>query len=300
MKKHYLSKGAGTTLLGAKDEGYSVYKNPDAELREKIKNFKPDQTKVKMGWPEKTWDIIEWEDKEVKCQSGRNTSYFKVKEVKEALAEQAEIKRNEKFPAYKHFKDAFGIISRLNKSEYSWNMEIIDLVGNIKIMGNFNPMNVEHYNHSYSGELKLGSTPSSDLSLKLSKGCNMMCLYFNENGDYMNRDYNENLNTFKCEEMSMKVLLDEFKKRIVKLGEIGYSRGNYYIGNKKYQPFVNREDHELLNRIEFGLAGDPVKSTPKKLEYKTGEEVWAEIEKFIPEDMYKIFNLKETKNAVEA
>jgi hypothetical protein len=113
MKKHYLKKGEGTTLLGDKDKGYSVYKNPDSELREKIKNFKPDQAKVTMGWPEKTWDILEWEDKEVKCQSGRNTSYFPIEEIKEALANQEKLERNLKFPAYKHFKDAFGIISNV-------------------------------------------------------------------------------------------------------------------------------------------------------------------------------------------
>ena len=36
MKKHYLKKGAGSTLLGSKDTGYSVYKNPDEKLREEI------------------------------------------------------------------------------------------------------------------------------------------------------------------------------------------------------------------------------------------------------------------------
>jgi len=296
MKKHYIGKGTGETLLGEKDKGYSVYKNPNVELREKIKNFKPDQTKVTMGWSSKTWDIIEWEDKEVKCQSGRNTNYFKIEEVKKALVDQEALERNLAFPAYKHFKDAFGIISRLRKSDYGWDMEILDLTDNIKIGGNFNPTSVEHYKFTYSGELNFGD----DFSLELRKSCNNMCLYFNSDGDYMNRDYNEDLSTFKCQEMSLKTLLDEFKKRIINLGEIGCFRGAYYIGQKKYKLFVNREDHEIFNKIEFGLYGDDVKSKPKKMEFKSGEEVWLEIQKLIPEDVYEIYSLKESKATVEA
>lgn len=296
MKKHYLKKGVGETGLGDKEEGYSIYKNPDENLREKIKNFKGDETKVSMGWPEETWDIIEWEDKEVKCQRGRNVSYFPIKEVKKALLEQAELQRNLKFPAYKHFKNAFGILSKLIKEKNYWNLNVLNIVDNAKIGFEFRPMSVEHYRFSYEGELNF----QDDFSLKFQKSCPNMCFYFTSDGDYINRDYNEDLNTFNCEEISMKILLDEFKNKILNLKEVGFFRGNYYIGKRKYQISINREDHELYNEIEFGLYGTEVKAKPKKMEFKSGEDIWNEIEKLIPEDMYKIYNLKNVESNVIA
>ncbi len=297
MKKHYLKKGGGTTLLGHKDTGYSVYKNPDDKLREEIKNFKGDQTKVTLGWPEKKWNIVEWEKKEVKCESGRNVSYFPIKEVKEALAEQGELTRNLKFPAYKHFKKAFGVVSRIEKWDGGKKITILDLQSHLKIPGfNYNPTSVEHYSFEIEGELRT----KNGMSVKFSKGCTSMSIYFNEDGDYMNRDYNLNLNEFKCEKISLSVLIDELKKKIISVGEFGCFRNNYYVGNKKFELFMNREDHELRNEIKFGLYETVAKAIPKKMEYKTGAQVWEEVEKLIPEDFYEIFDLERSVQIVHA
>lgn len=296
MKKYYLKKGEGETLLGAKDKGYSIYKNPDEKLKEKIKNFKGDETKVTLGWPEKTWDIIEWEDKEVKCKSDRNISYFPIQEIKKALVEQLEINRNKKFVAFKNFKNAFGILSKLTKEEKYWSLSILDIVDNLAIGDRFSPMSVEHYKFYYEGKLNF----KNDFSLKFEKRCSNMCFYFTPDGNYINRDYNENLNSFDCKEISMNILFDEFKKRVLNLKEVGFFRGNYYIGSKKYQTFITREDHELYNTIEFGLQGTEVKTSPKKMEIASSEQLWMEVQKLIPKDIFKIYNLKETKIAVEA
>ena len=51
----------------------------------------------------------------------------------------------------------------------------------------------------------------------------------------------------------MHPVLDDLKKQIISVGEFGCFRGNYYVGNKKYELFMNREDHELRNEIKFGL-----------------------------------------------
>jgi hypothetical protein len=288
MKEHYLGKGVGETLLGSKDTGYSVYKNPNAELREKIKNYKPDQTKVTMGWPaEKTWDIIEWEDKEVKCQSGRNTNYFPIKEVEKALAEQEELQRNIEFPAYKYFKDAFGIVSSIEKWEGGKKITILDLQSHISIGRDYSPTSVEHYNYEYEGELRF----DDDMKVEFSKGCNMMSIYFNKDGDYMNRDYNVNLNQFKCKEENLGILLSELKKKILALGEVAFFRGNFYVGKNKMEFFTNREDHELRKEFAIGYQALEVKSLPKKCEYKPASEMWNQIEKNIPEDIYEIFRI---------
>lgn len=287
MKEHYLSKGAGTTLLGDTDDGYSVYKNPNAELREEIKNFKPDQTKVTMGWPEKTWDIIEWEDKEVKCQSGRNTSYFKIKEVKEALADQEELKRNLKFPAYEYFKHAFGVVSSVGDWGDGKKVSILDLRSHIRL-GNYNPTSVEHYNFEYEGKL----STYNELAAELSKGCTSMSIYFNENGDYMNRDYNLNLNNYECKEESLRLILDVLKEKLFAFGEVKYARGSYYSEDKKLTLFIEREDHELRNKFKIGYSILKVKAAPKKMEIRPASAMWEDVLNKIPEDVYDIYRIK--------
>ena len=138
------------------------------------------------------------------------------------------------------------------------------------------------------------------MSVEFSKGTTSMSIYFNEDGDYMNRDYNLNLNGFKCEQVSLSVLLDDLKKQIISVGEFGRFRDNYYIGNKKYELFMSREDHELRNEIKFGLYETVAKAIPKKMEYKTGAQVWEEVEKLIPEDFYEIFDLERSVQIVHA
>lgn len=78
-----------------------------------------------------------------------------------------------------------------------------------KIPGfNYNPTSVEHYSFEIEGELRT----KNGMSVEFSKGTTSMSIYFNEDGDYMNRDYNLNLNGFKCEQVSLSVLLDDLKK----------------------------------------------------------------------------------------
>ena len=82
MKKHYLKKGGGTTLLGHKDTGYSVYKNPDDKLREEIKNFKGDQTKVTLGWPEKNGTLLSGRKKKLSVKAAEMLATFQLKKLK--------------------------------------------------------------------------------------------------------------------------------------------------------------------------------------------------------------------------
>lgn len=289
MKEHYISKGEGKTLLGQVDDGYSVYKNPDAELREKIKNFKPDQTKVKLGWPEKTWNIIEWEEKEVKCQEGRNTYYFPISEVKEALKDEEEYKRNIKFKAYEHFKNAFGIVSCVRDWGYGKKVFILDLQSRVKFPGDrYNPTSVEHYNFEYGAELKT----YNEISVELSKGCTSMSIYFNENGDYMNRDLNMNLNDYECKEVNLGLVLEELRDKLLAYGEVSVFRGVYCAGDNKLTFFTKREDHELRNEFKIGYYIEKAKAKPKKVEMVSASVMWDEVVKNIPEDVFKIFNLK--------
>ena len=61
---------------------------------------------------------------------------------------------------------------------------------------------------------------------------------------------------------------------------------------------------ELFRRanieIKFGLYETVAKAIPKKMEYKTGAQVWEEVEKLIPEDFYEIFDLERSVQIVHA
>lgn len=307
MKKYFLNK------TGESSNTFSVYENPDKKLKEEIASFDIDRSKVTLGWPEKEWEILEWEKDEVKCKHGRDISYFKRQEIEEALTENLEDARNKKHQAYQHFKKAFGIISYIKKyNNKIYGLRKIDLSGAIpfgmdeKRMFPINTRSVEFYRTFFDYDLNIGD---DSIYLKTSEsGCSLN-LYFDKNGNYVNRDYNEDFNLYECEDVSPLILFENFEKSIKKLEGLQYSRGKYYTDKFCYIPYYNESRGDLELGVEIipvredgksyqKYSGHPIYKRPAKLEYKTSEDLLEDVKSLMTPKFKWLLNLE--KELVES
>lgn len=265
MKSHYLGKADGETLLGVKThKDHSVFKNPNAELKAKIAAFKINMDEVEMGWPEKMWKIVGWEGDEAKCKEGKNTSYFTRKEINEALSNKLEYERNQAFQAFEYFKEAFGVISWLQKNKGCMHLRKIDLENSNDFIGRMvgvpqrkiNPLRVEGYETFFDYEL----SDYNGIELKVGVSGRMLSLFFNENGDYVNRDYNEDMTYYECKDIHPSVVFEGFEKRILALGKLKHSKGKYYTDKFCFIPYFYEERGDLKLGVQMIPARDDGKS----------------------------------------
>lgn len=271
MKQHLIKEflPKGSDRENHESNRYSIYKNPDPQLREEIKNFKIDSSKVTLGWPEKEWTIAEYEGDEVKCTAGRDVKYFPLEEIKRALQNNLEYQRNQKYFPHNYFKKGFGIISFLSKYEGGMTLKKIDLSDGSSL-GKFvgatitmNPTKVECYETFYDYEVRKSD---NQLYMRASVSGRLMNLYFNDDGDYVNRNYNENLNYYKCEDISPTIVVEHFMKELKKLSKsFIFGGGKYYTEKYCIKPYGHNAD-ENHRETEFGVELHPVR--PDGITYK--------------------------------
>jgi hypothetical protein len=307
MKQHLIKEflPEDSTRDDHESNRYSIYKNPDPKLRKEIKNFKIDTSKVTLGWPEKEWTILEYEDKEVKCQSGRNIQYFQRSEVNLALKENLEYQRNQKYQPHEYFKKHFGIISHLTKHSGYMSLQKIDMNGAmakgqlVGMGGNFDPTTVEAYETFY--EYKVESR-DEEITLSADVSGQMMNIYFDANGDYVNRNYNENLNYYVNEDISPDIVMEYFIRQLKKLGsKLQFANGKYYTPKYCIVPYAY--DGENSRDIQFGVQLHPVRpdeksykqwrgnviKLPKKLTEVSSKQLIEDVMSKMPPSIKKMF-----------
>lgn len=274
MKDHLLKTN------GTGSDTHSIYRNPDEELRQKIAGVIVDRSEVMMGFPERIWNITQKEGDEYRCESGRDISYFKNEEVERALSEKLEKERNRQYLAHKYFKKHFGILSNFQEFEdetfYSCSLDKIDLVSPVFIGNNFNPISVEHYSNFYNYHLSCGGKQriaGIHLSVCPPYGSSMK-LYFDSDGNYVNRDYNVDLNLFENKDISPSILVDKFKERVLGLGNklrpLQYSKGKYFTKEYCLIPFFENERDKYI----LGVNTIPVRDDGNSYQEYPGAKIY--------------------------
>lgn len=285
MKKYELRK--------EKDGNYTVYKNPNEKLKAEISNFKPDTTQFETYFPPATWVIGEKEGDEYRCTSGKNVQYFPVSEVEEKLKGSAEESRNKKFQAYSYFKDCFGTVSCLR--EYKGrpcHLSVLDItkaipMGSIVGIGDdLDTTSVNFYNTEFRYEIETYQA----LGIEISAVGTSMCLYFTEEGDFINRDYNVDLSTYENRVISPSVILDEVKQLLKE--DLGSSKvetdgKKFYTSKKCYIPYVKYDG--------IGFEVIPVRSNGTSYQVYSGDPIYkkpadSKLKPATIEDMLSLFD----------
>ena len=279
MKQHLIKTFRAN---GSSYDDYSIFKNPLEELKKEIANFKIKRNTVTLGWPAVKWTIESHEpdtDGDIKCINGKNIHYFPKSEVDEALEEQLKEARNKKYEAFNYFTEAFGIVAQIN----DYQLKIINLKNMFDMGkalgfegGHSNTTRVEFYGGFY--DYKLESYAYDGISMA-SYG-ESMNLYFNEDGDFVNRDYNQKLIDYECRDIKPSEFVEVFKNSLRKeykdviFEEI---KGKYYSDKVLLIPFQYDKDednrdsafgfytypkHEYL-KDTYKIYGESAKKKPK-------------------------------------
>ena len=314
INTHYIGK---TDTFSSKND-FSIFENTNSDLKRKISEFKVSNSdEVKMGWPSKTWKIIEQDGEEVKCQEGRNITYFKLTDIEEALKDKLEYERNQKFKAFEHFKEAFGVISLFRKHEGHMMLRKIDLQNCIGLLGRrinldlnaesqrvIDTRGVEGYDTFYAYELN--SYKGIEISASASGGT--LNLFFNSEGNYVNRDYNEDILMYSCEDISPTIIFKEFEKRILAIKNLNHSKGKYYTDTHCYIPYFYEERGDLKSGVEIvpirydkktyqHMAGETIYKKPAVLEKSTSKEMLNDIKNKMTRDFTDLFNISNLQEA---
>jgi hypothetical protein len=309
MKKYKIGKFGKRGLDESYKDTYSIYKNPNEDLKKAIQNFKSDETTVEMDWPPQIWKIDAYEGDEVKCSYKKNVKYFPIEEVKEALEEQHLSKLNEQFPPEKYFKECFGVITSTYSDKDSYTLHRLDLVAGAGLLGGKidNATSVNWYGNQDTFEIW-----SQEDEIKFEarvEGGSTMNLYFNTDGDFVNRDYNENLDEFKNKDIHPSIALEHFKKMLfLKIkGRLQHHNGKFYTNKFCYIPFCYKEEDDP-NKIEFGVEiipardkegmsfkayGQPAIKRPKNTESKTVEDLYTHIVGQLTPKFVEVFGIVE-------
>lgn len=265
------------------DDTFTTYKNLDAKLKAEIAEFKLTDKTVEIGWPRKTWTIEGKEGNEYKLVNGKNVQYVHEDELRESLATKLEYARNMKYKAGNYFKNVFGIISKLNqpdsKNKNYASLEIIDMqgindfmgraVGSIKPVEDIDTMAVQGYETFY--EYKMSGYKG--IRVEMSPGGRMLNIYFTPDGDFINRDYNENLSDFEQKEISPTVFLEMFKKAFLDefkdVKHFEYSSGKYFTKKVCVIPYAKNSE---IGHIGFDIV--PVRYDGKSYQHNSGDKIY--------------------------
>lgn len=297
MKKHLIKQIENKR--GDAGSGYSIYKNPDPVLRKQIAEFKSEKNTITMGWPAVEWEIKKYVKDEVKCVRGKDVKYFPKAEVDEAITETLAYERNQKFQPHQYFKKHFGIVSYLWKAGNDITLVKLDLVKGYGMLGSdkpVDPLTVQVYDTAYSYEVN----DYEGIILSVEEHPEMMNIYFDADGNYVNRNYNLNLNTYETKDIHQKVVLDFFEKRILSIGKLEFASGKYFNAKFCYIPFVD-EKSVGVQRIPVRAdkrsyqkqSGYPIYKKPSKTESKTAKELLNHLHELKPAEYWKRFEIAE-------
>jgi hypothetical protein len=266
MKKHLIKKWKREDA--SYDDFYSTFEIPDQDLKAQILNFKYDITSFNEGWPDKEWKIESEDGDEYKCVSGRDIKYFKKEEVEEYLKDKKENAIISAFPADKHFKRMYGIVSKV--SSYGgrpWRIEKLDILPYrdvlvkegkseeeieqyLKIRRSGTGVDAVFYEHQY----EVNGEASSDLSLTHHKYGTSAMLQFKPDGTLFNREYNIALSEHEQVDVSTKPLLEYFSELIKNWKGVLWNPSGktlrFFTNEEVYIPFFNYS--ESKNELRVG------------------------------------------------
>jgi hypothetical protein len=188
-------------------------------------------------------------------------------------------------------------VVRKTTYQKSLSLEVIDLedgMNTSQVIGgdiDLDPTGVEFYGGHYDYKIDVWD---DSIKIKASKHYSSMNIYFDENGDYVNRDYNENLNEFKAHQDDIEpaaICRAHLKKTLKSVfgANLLYAKGKYYSGDKCIKPYTYKEEFgvDILTSTDKGKTFRkyryPSVKMPKKVEEVTSDHLYNKLMEMIPE-----------------
>ena len=279
------------------EKGYTCFLNPDKELKDKIANieYNPNVINIQRGFRTEECIVLEKIEEEYKCQVNKDIIYLPASEVDKYRVQTNNALRNKLFTTDEYFTKTFGVIHK----HFNDGLTILDIkpteAPNPGPFNNGNT-NVKFFFSAY--EYKLESSKWDDLSISFGKYMRLMNLYFDEDGDFVNRDYNMDIQNFSQNKINPSIMLDRLKEECYQLKDIKYSSKtqSYYTDEYMFTPF--REENKVgLYRTparEKGgyqkYIGDTIYKRPTKLVSVSPEDVYNSMVQQLTKEELKLFS----------
>lgn len=301
---------------GEDSNTHHIFENPNAELKKQIQDYLTNykSKEIKMGWPSKTYTVGELEGDEYRCTEGKNVTYFNKKEVEENLEEQKLYDMNLQFNVFHHFADIFGTISHANVVKGRAKIETLipnyEKLNGFSMDGSYHPKSLAFFGDYYEREFSYSSYYDR-YELKITKGPSVagINMFFNKEGNIVNRDYNFKLQDFEPGIYDASSQIEELLNELAAHGDMEYVDKTKRLFGKDIAIclYCPDDDDDDDNEIRFSAViykrrkhsedisyrndnnHKKVIKKPTKTEKLTSEQVKIKILQFIPEDFLKKF-----------
>ena len=273
---------------------HTIYQNHDKELLEKLKNY-PKSNSFNYMFGEK-WlveDFTPDENGDLKCVFGKNIKYLPKKDVLEYLNDERADKIHKEFEIETEFTKQYGNL-------YSHESGVTDDYGYDykkykRVYSHTHILKFKHQKESFldktctydERQIDL-SFFRSQLSLTLKKTGNFGFMQFDEDGNFINRDYNINLNHYNGVIVDKDKIYQDLLTHLKSLGNFQYSEKTKYFYRDEFMiiPYDSFDSFDekwyeynfRLNVIEkqneefYKTRGEPRFKKPKVLVEKTNAE----------------------------
>ncbi len=300
------------------DGNYTTFLNPNPDLKTKIQNLKFDikNFKFQYMWNPEELTVDTYEGDKIKCLSEKGIQYINKSYVDDMFKEYKLRTINQKYDVVDLFNKIYGVIYNntyyKKKGEFNICVKNINLVSKRDLLGGDNfsgdPTDVNYYWGLNEFSVSLYDNKYASLSNSGNDCGQTMSIYFNENGDVCNRDYNEDIASYCQEKYNTEELIKYFDNFILNLEPMMFSKktGLFYSDNYCYCPYLDyssRTKNELrvdiIPKIKEDIYQDKTSyrnnskyKKPKDLIEQTPEQVLTYIKSKATSEFYNFFTVK--------
>lgn len=261
--------------IGYGNNTHSMYKNQNENLVKEIVEF---ANRIKIP---KRYDIL---------TSSQQSEYDNKLKI-----------LNQKFDASKHFIEDFGIVYHHDSSyQHLQYLYILAHEYRESFFGSGADSDftrpAPHFNFSTFST----RTCNGELTFVIHRGGKIMCLYFDEIGNYLNRDYNINLNYFNQVAVSPTLILNDYKEYLKKCfgNIIEYDGKKFYTDKYCFYSSIGSEsfgfNYKYVRDCGDGYQnykGEKIIRKPKKTELKDFDFVWEYLMNLVPTHFKTLLNI---------
>ncbi len=299
MKQHFIKKH--NSDKEAEEYGYTEFEIPDKDIHNAIlEHVKTIDTKTFKGdfFEEGVWTIVEDKGDKIKCtNTDGEVKNMRKSTVEIYLREKVLESIEEKFPVTEFFPKIYGKLFYRQAEKGYISVSTLDLKG-INDFLSGGPSSVRAFEETQ--DMSIHVEKNNYISLTARKGGETMSVYFNANGNLMNRDYNLDMSLYEQGEYDTKEIVDMFFDALKEIGDVETNtKGSVFFvpGFAIEIEYVDRKEGLVMQWIKgegdtYKRPGYKAIKKPKTAKKLTSDEFVELIKNSIPDSMKEVLKIQ--------
>lgn len=297
MKQHLIKKH--NSDKEADEYGYTEFTVPDKEIHNAIlEHVKTIDTKTFKGdfFEEGDWTIVEDKGDKFKCtNTDGEVKNMRKSTVEIYLREKVLESIEEKFPVTEFFPKIYGKLFYRHEEKGYISVSTLDLKGcNDFLSGG--PSSVRGFEETQNMSIRIEK--NSYISLTARKSGETMSVYFNANGNLMNRDYNLDMTLYEQGDYDPKEIVDVFFDTLRSIGDVEANSKNLIFFVQGFAIELEYDDNLVLKWTPatgadtYKRSGYKAIKKPKTTQKLTSDEFVELIKNSIPDSMKEVLKIQ--------